>query len=180
MSTQSIIIAKTDTGYAGIYCHYDGYFDGVGLTLWKHYRDPATVAALIALGDLSSLGEKVAPDGPHSFDDPQEGVTVAYGRDRGEAETAAFAAPTLAEVEKYFSNAHNGYVYVFDGKDWHMNGAPMLSAVRRHYLSLIAAQRERPADLDDDLWRDLLTGGYIIAAQGTIGLTAIGERAIAA
>ena len=40
---------------------------------------------MIALGDISSLAESVKPaEGEHTFESPQEGVVVAYGRDRHE------------------------------------------------------------------------------------------------
>ena len=122
MSTRSAIIAKTENGYAGIYCHFDGYESGVGKTLLAHYRDPQKVAELIELGDISSLGERVSPIGAHSYDSPEKGTTVAYGRDRGE-ETEVFLAESQIEVEKYFEGAHDGYVYVFDGSLWKLNGS---------------------------------------------------------
>lgn len=131
MSTRSCIITKTETGYAGIYCHFDGYLEGVGQTLLKHYQDPSKVARLIALGDISSLGERVEPTGAHSFENPEDGTTVAYGRDRGETGTKAHVAPTLEDVERFYKNAHNGYVYVFDGVSWKCNGEPLAEAIAK-------------------------------------------------
>jgi hypothetical protein len=40
-----------------IYCHFDGYPEGVGMTLAKHFDTPFKVDKLIELGDISSLGE---------------------------------------------------------------------------------------------------------------------------
>jgi len=40
-----------------IYCHFDGYPEGVGMTLAKHFDTPYKVDKLIELGDISSLGE---------------------------------------------------------------------------------------------------------------------------
>lgn len=74
-----------------IYVHWDGYLEGAGATLLRSYNDPspegdALRTALLDLGSLSSLGDKLVPDPgrPHSFDDPQVGVCVAYHRDRKE------------------------------------------------------------------------------------------------
>lgn len=69
-----------------IYCHFDGYPDGVGKMLKEHYQDENKVKELIALGDISFLEREVnPPDGiMHSFEKPCAGVTVAYHRDRGE------------------------------------------------------------------------------------------------
>ena len=57
MSTRSNI-ARLDpeTGrVTSVYCHYDGYPAGVGATLREFYKTDNTVAALLALGDLSML-----------------------------------------------------------------------------------------------------------------------------
>lgn len=83
--------------------------------LLDHYNTPERVDALLALGDLSTLQEKLEPDPnlPHSFDynERQEGVTVAYGRDRGETGTEARVA-TLADLND--ESNWTEYVYVFD------------------------------------------------------------------
>lgn len=49
-----------------IYCHFDGYPEGVGQTLIDHWTDPKKVNRLIALGDLSSLGTVIGSK--HDFD----------------------------------------------------------------------------------------------------------------
>lgn len=130
MSTRSNIIAKTPSGYAGIYCHLDGYEEGVGKTLLEHYQDPEKVAELIALGDISYLSDYVNPIGEHNYSKPERGVTVAYGRDRGESGTEAEHRETLQEVIEYFKNSHNGYVYVFDGKTWKVNGQDLAERLK--------------------------------------------------
>lgn len=87
MSTRCVIAMKNpDQTVSGVYCHFDGYPDGVGKCLLDHYQDEEKVKALLALGSLSSLGERVAPEPgeEHSFERPVEGITVAYHRDRGE------------------------------------------------------------------------------------------------
>ena len=52
----------------------------------EHYSDEIDAINLIRGGNISSLGEVYEPDEDeeHSFDNPQRGVTVYYGRDRGE------------------------------------------------------------------------------------------------
>lgn len=45
-----------------IYCHWDGYIEGVGKTLYKHYQDRSKVEELIKLGSLSTLGEEPTAD----------------------------------------------------------------------------------------------------------------------
>jgi len=58
VSTRCLIgYVKEDGTIESIYCHHDGYLHGVGKTLQEHYKDLETVKKLMALGDLSSLGE---------------------------------------------------------------------------------------------------------------------------
>ena len=129
MSTRAAIIQKTPTGYAGIYNHSDGYPEYLGAMLQEHYRDPAKVGRLIALGDISILYPKLEPSGPHSFNDREEGVTVAYGRDRGEQGIEAKTGPTVEAVSEQIG--HNGYVYVFDGAEWTVNGKSLAVELAR-------------------------------------------------
>ena len=116
MATRSRIGMEQPNGEVrSIYCHWDGYPEGVGATLQEHYTNPEKVAALIALGDISILSENVAPRGgqersQHSFQNPADGVTVAYHRDRGEE----FRAPRVdASVEAFSRSDIEEYGYVF-------------------------------------------------------------------
>ena len=97
MSTRSRIgMEMPDGSIKSIYCHWDGYPEGVGATLEKHYKDPKKIEKLLELGDISSLGEfyneELSNMDWHKFDDPEkrdeilkktEKCTVAY-KDRGE------------------------------------------------------------------------------------------------
>ena len=114
MATRSRIGMEMPNGEVkSIYCHWDGYPEGVGATLKEHYTDPEKVAALIALGDISSLGQFVSVNIPgvmHTFDNLDEGVTVAYHRDRGDA----YHAPRVNLSVKSFSRSDiEEYGYVF-------------------------------------------------------------------
>jgi hypothetical protein len=79
---------------------------------------------LLDLGDISSLGHALSTSAAHSFGRPANGVTVAYGRDRGETGTAAKTGPTIRSVESCIG--HNDHVYVYDasrtGNRWTHNG----------------------------------------------------------
>ena len=122
MGTRSFIGIRRPGGKVeGIYCHWDGYPEGVGLDLWMHYQDREQVEKLIGLGSLSSLGEKVDPNPnhPHSFDIPQKHVTVAYHRDRGE-EWEQNKPRIYDSTEDVFQSCGNnwqeyGYIYEEDG-----------------------------------------------------------------
>lgn len=125
MATRSTIAMKTATGQVqAIYCHWDGYIDHNGKVLMTHYTDPAKVAEMIALGDLSSLGELIGE--PCDFDNRstqknEEGQAqcVAYARDRGET---GVEPQTFDDVAQWV-DGYDGveYYYLFNGQDWLVN-----------------------------------------------------------
>ena len=115
MSTRSRIGRKNADGtITSIYCRFDGYPEGVGAMLAKHYTDPAKVDALMALGDIEGLNVECQnpPDG-HSYDAPAKGHTVAYGRDRGEDGVDA-----LTHAGDKWPRSGQDYTYLFDGETW--------------------------------------------------------------
>ena len=58
MSTRSRIgIEMPDGKIKSIYCHWDGYPSGVGVKLYRWYKDRKKIEKLMELGDISSLGE---------------------------------------------------------------------------------------------------------------------------
>ena len=116
MATRSNIgIVNEDDSITGIYCHWDGYPEYVGKMLLNHYNNVDIVNGLMNLGDLSILSENVNPTGPHSFNNPQKGVCVAYGRDRGETGSDSRTFEDLGEYEHFGSGVDYQYLYE-DGK----------------------------------------------------------------
>jgi hypothetical protein len=132
MSTRSAIIVKDkETGnYRGVYCHFDGYLDGVGYTLRENFNSYKDAYDIVALGDLSQLAEckRVNPIGKHSYDSPESGTIIAYHRDRGEEEGNPIEGDTVQSVECQIG--HNGYVYVFENDEWSCNGEPIVLPVK--------------------------------------------------
>ncbi len=57
MSTHSFICEETDGKICAIYCHFDGYPDGVGTTLKEHYQCRNKLERLLSNGDISGLEE---------------------------------------------------------------------------------------------------------------------------
>ena len=102
MATRSLIgIKLNDNITKVIYCHWDGYPEGVGLTLANNYTSPASVTALMELGDLSTL----------------EGTLdkcKAYHRDRNEpwgmVEPRDIASDELVSVMSEY-DAEYAYIY---------------------------------------------------------------------
>ena len=111
MATRSRIGLELEDGsIKSIYCHWDGYPSGVGATLAGHYTQREKVESLIRLGDISSLEEEVEPNGQHTFNKPQEGVTVAYHRDRGEPLSQARIDLNL---DSFIKRGLEEYGYIF-------------------------------------------------------------------
>ena len=118
MSTRSAIIVNTADGkWRVVYCHHDGYIDGVGRTLFKYYNSQERADALVEHGDMSSLAENCdAPPG-HSYEKPVKGHTVYYGRDRGEIDADGHTVETLDLALKLARDISH-YVYVFKEGAW--------------------------------------------------------------
>ena len=118
MATRSRIAIEREGGSVeSIYCHWDGYPSNNGVLLLENYTDRKKVEELIALGDISSLGEEVEPmdEWPHPYDSPEKGVTVAYHRDRGEEKNDPKHHRDLdhfvrSDVEEY------GYLFTKEGE----------------------------------------------------------------
>ena len=142
MSTRSRIGYVADDGKViSIYCHWDGYPSNNGNILLKSYTDLEKVKALISLGDISCLEAEIEPkaetapsryadmagDGKkkmvkHTYNTPQEGVVVAYGRDRGENPDIikprvdeSVDAFTKSDVEEWGYLFKDGKWFVIDG-----------------------------------------------------------------
>ena len=138
MSTRSAIAwydPELKTGMS-VYCHFDGYPEGVGRTLLDYYTDEDRVKRLVSLGDLSYVEKFLSPEEyklsylvrtdlpAHSFDCPCPHVTVAYGRDRGEDNVDAHVwsnvdsvSDLLSIMEKHYDWSEFLYVYdVVSGK----------------------------------------------------------------
>ena len=116
MATRSFIITPTgDSLFRGVYCHWDGYPEGVGATLAEHYTDDEKIDRLVKLGSLSSLGSLVEPAAgqTHTFASPADNTTVAYHRDRGEDMNLAEGC-TLTEILALAKESWCEYAYIRD------------------------------------------------------------------
>ncbi len=99
MSTRSdIIVEHNDGTWKRVYCHFDGYPDGVGATLFEHYSSQERAESVVAPGDMSSLYEHNDKPEGHSFDNPVKGYTVYYSRDRGQERSYGKTGTSLSEV----------------------------------------------------------------------------------
>ena len=130
MATRSSIHMQTENKLVSIYSHWDGYPSHHGPILLNHINTPELVAELMSYGNVSSLGANLSTNEPHTFDHPQEGVCVFYGRDRNEKEQEAVESvlpsdlkPTLkrlpiAEEFQYLYKVEEKQWYVMTNKTW--------------------------------------------------------------
>lgn len=113
MSTPCTIIVKTKDDYLSSYCHWDGYTDYMYPMLTTNYNSYERALALVKLGDASYIAEKLEPTTDnHSFDHPEEDVSVFYHRDRGE--DWSDTAPKYRDKESRLYQFQYGYVFEDD------------------------------------------------------------------
>lgn len=146
MGTRSFIGKRETNGMIrAIYCHADGFIQGVGASLVEHYATAKRVDALLTLGDLSELGADIgtrqdwaAPRARRS--DGTALSCVAYSRDRGDA----FMLRRYTTVEAFLDAAHSvdaDYVYLFDAGEWYVvNGLGERRQVAEALLDLMDQQ----------------------------------------
>ena len=112
MATRSTIAIQNDDGtVTGIYCHWDGYLSYNGRILKENYNTEAKVRELIALGQLSALGETIGEK--VDFNNAPDGQCIAYGRDRGEIDSYAETFNTWTDLLNLSGQEYN-YLFVPD------------------------------------------------------------------
>lgn len=100
MSTHSYICMEVGDSIQAIYCHFDGYLDGIGAMLKEHYQSRTKVERLLSNGDLSGLEE--TPEKCRGLDD---------------TETRCF--DSIMELLKAADDSFIEYVYLFtDTGQW--------------------------------------------------------------
>lgn len=102
MSTRCYIGKKNGKKVKFIYCHHDGYPDGVGDVLLNHYKQASVVDAMIEEGDRTALGENYL-----------EGSYTSFG------ENYEDNAPSTVDYDSWISMIENKetdceYFYLFD------------------------------------------------------------------
>jgi len=120
MSTNSRIAIKRDDGtITAVYCHWDGYPEYNGRILCRYYETLEKAEALVALGGLSSIRPRLAPDEgeTHTFLNAKSDITIAYYRDRGEI----FDSLEYPNSKEYYGSTYD-YRYMFFSGRWFING----------------------------------------------------------
>ena len=104
MGTSSMIgiYNKEDGSVTASYCHYDGYVDGVGRTLFQHYNTQYDAEVVAKGGYISSLEED-----------------YIVSRKEAVHSDAAIVYDTVDVFLKCGANyAGADYLYIFDGDAW--------------------------------------------------------------
>ena len=116
MSTRSLIGIKDDDKVKYIYCHNDGYLNGVGYILNTHYKEKKLVDALLALGDISALGDKPMDLGESAWDSLDSTIYRRGCRtyaSRGEEDVEAREG-SIEDFEAEADDKYVDYLYLFD------------------------------------------------------------------
>lgn len=157
MATRSTIaIQRQDGTVAQVYCHWDGYLENNGDLLIKYYNTAEKINALLAHGDISSLGEEIGVQHPFShreanmspgeYEDIFGNMTLYYGRDRGESDTNA---REFVDVESYEKTGDSGmfeeFNYLFIGNRWYYKSYDGLVRDVERQLVLIRLKEKEPA-----------------------------------
>ena len=140
MGTRSRIGIKNQDGTIdSIYCHWDGYPSHNGVILNEHYNEEARVRELISLGSLSSLSPAISPEEgtEHSFNSPQEGVCVFYGRDRGEQEVEPRQDSNVKAFMDKAGQSWEEWMYLFNPENGQWEVAEAGDKVMRPLQDLI-------------------------------------------
>lgn len=137
MSTHAFIGVVENAGTLKyVYNHSDGYPSYLGKMLLKHYNTPELATALVNLGDISMVRERLAPDEgeEHSFknpvrEGPKGGVTTAYHRDRKDPLEICYLSVNTDDVstdakKKFWrelkdDNIEYGYLYDTLENQWY-------------------------------------------------------------
>lgn len=118
MATRGTVSVELETGVIrSIYNHWESSPDKLGATLKTHYTELSKVKELIGFGDTSIIREHVnSTSVNHSFDFPETGVCVFYGRDRGENDTNF---SEYDSVKSYLKHCNfQDYNYIFRENTW--------------------------------------------------------------
>ena len=110
MSTRGLIaIIDEDGSCRSIYCHHDMYPSHAGNVLTEHYCTREAVEGLLALGDLSSLGDTPAECDAYCRDRGEELREPTQWADRWQLSREAF--------DRFWAN----YCYLFMDGEWHVS-----------------------------------------------------------
>ncbi len=117
MSTRSSISVFKDKKYHTVYCHSNGYLQWNGFMLLNYYNDLEKASELVSMGGISSLSQSMKKPEGHSFGEDVDGLTVFYGRDRGE-DIVLQVPDEEVDPEKLVYRYGAEFSYLFNDGKW--------------------------------------------------------------
>jgi len=107
MATRSSIavLDKEKNIIKSIYCHYDGYLEGVGEVLKENYNNLEIVNKLIELGDIPFLAKHLEELEPYS--------------DVGTGELKYKVFNSIDSYNNYLADSYLDFAYLFKDDKWH-------------------------------------------------------------
>ena len=129
--TRSAIgVVTGDGSIRAVYCHYDGYLDGVGKTLLENYKDFESIMDLVSFGDMSSLGTSIGEK--HDFNrinisaeekERTKDWCMFYNRDRGESDVSFGTFQNEEDFFDHYIGCGCEYLYLFEHAtaEWYYN-----------------------------------------------------------
>jgi len=157
MGTRSRIGVMHGDKCKSVYCHWDGYLSYNGAILQEHY-DSAKANHLVAMGNISSLGEHIGEAHPFSKfdinkDDPdfdklvalhelamKEGWTTFYNRDRGEKDVDFEVSHTFDEFLELCDGTGAEYFYIMRDGVWYCGALYAVEGMVPNTLYLLSEQ----------------------------------------
>jgi hypothetical protein len=109
MATRSFIAKydRNENEYTAIYCHWDGYPEGVGFTLRDHYTSSGQIDTLLTYGDISSLHE-----------DTNDTKAVSFQVTQGDKNALPITFKYFSDVVEHYRRAGCEYGYVWMDGLW--------------------------------------------------------------
>ena len=159
MATRSTIALLRDNGeVVKVYCHWDGYLRNNGKLLVENYNTPEKIEALLAHGDISSLGAVVGEKHPFDTYDKSklsaedlalaeraeaEDWTLYYGRDRGETGVEPKVYGNLGLYERNAQFEEYNYCFIYG--TWYYQSYDEVVRSVEDGLAALAAKEEEAA-----------------------------------
>lgn len=111
-----------DGSIRAVGCHWDGYPENVGKILYDYHNNEDSIDLILSLGNISALGEKLEPTkgSTHTFDNPEDGVTIFYKRDRNEdyCEPVSFPNQIAFRQNRDDKLDFPEYFYLWKNNEW--------------------------------------------------------------
>lgn len=121
MSTSCKIGFEKNGVISAVYCHWDGYLEYTGSILINNYNNETEAFLLISMGNMSQLREKILPTTEkHSFEEPEDDVTIYYNRDRGDDWQLCKPKKYHGYDEFLEEGCEYNYVFISKDKKWYL------------------------------------------------------------